>query len=182
MTSNSRCIHLPLERATTESIAPYGALLTAGGSQARTSAFYGDKVELWSPGPFISDSDACVSVARVHPREREVVWLERHFKHTQAFIPLGSARFAVVLGAATETSLPDPATVRAFEFGPGVGLVMHIGTWHEFPFALDGVVDMAVLLRNETNRDLEVKENNEAVGGDLEKRNMQARLNTVFSF
>ena len=31
-------------------------------------------------------------------------------------------------------------------------------------------------------RDLEVRENDEAVGGDLEKRNLQARLGFTFAF
>jgi ureidoglycolate lyase len=175
-------VHLPLELATADSLAPYGALIAASTTAPRTSAFYGDAVELWSPGQFRSDADTCLSVARVHPRHREVVWMERHFKHTQAFIPLGAGSFAVVLGAPTNTNTPDPTNVRAFRFAPGAGLLMHIGTWHEFPFALEASLDLVVVLRNETNRDLEMKENDEAVGGDLEKRNVRARLNTVFQF
>jgi ureidoglycolate lyase len=174
---------LTIEPATREAVAPYGVLLAAGGATApRTSAFYGDRVELWSPGRFVSDDDTCISVARVHERARDVIWMERHFKHTQAFVPLGGVPFAVVVGAPTPTGHPDPASVRAFRFDGNAAFMMHVGTWHEFPFALEGSADMLVILRNETNRDLEVRENDEAVGGDLEKRNLRARLGFTFRF
>jgi ureidoglycolate lyase len=59
---------------------------------------------------------------------------------------------------------------------------MRIGTWHEFPFALNRPVDMIVILRNETNRDLDQLENDEAAGEDLEKRNIKARLGVMLEF
>jgi ureidoglycolate lyase len=168
---------LAVEPATPESAAPYGVLLGVDpAAPARTSSFYGDRVELWTPGNFVSDSDTTISLARVHPRPREVIWMERHFKHTQAFIPLGGSPFVVVVGAGTDTAHPDPSSVKALRFDGSAGFLMHVGTWHEFPFALERSTDMLVILRNETNRDLEVRENDEAVGGDLEKRNLEARL------
>ena len=53
---------------------------------------------------------------------------------------------------------------------------MHIGTWHEFPFALEAPADMVVVLRNETNRNLDAIEDGEAVGDDLEKRSVSRRF------
>lgn len=174
---------LEVETATPANVAPYGVLFGAQGDSApRHSAFYGDAVELWTPGQFQSDADTCLSLARVHPRGNEVIWMERHFKHTQTFIPLGGAPFIVVLGTPTRGNTPDPATVRALRFDGHAGFMMHIGTWHEFPFAVNESADMIVVLRNETNRDLEVRENDEAIGGDLEKRNMRARLGLTFQF
>jgi ureidoglycolate lyase len=174
---------LEVEAATAANVAPYGVLFgVQPDSPPRHSSFYGDAVELWSPGVFRSDQDTCLSLARVHPRTNEVVWMERHFKHTQTFVPLGGAPFVVVLGAPTEGSAPDPRTVRALRFDGSAALMMHIGTWHEFPFAIAGSADMLVVLRNETNRDLELRDNDEAVGGDLEKRNMRARLGLSFRF
>jgi len=177
-----RRVRLELERPTAAALQDYGFMMAASETAPRRSAFYGDSVELWTPGVFRSDDDTCLSVARVHPQPREVTWMERHFKHTQAFIPMGAKPFVVVLGAPTDSNLPDPDTVRAFRFDGSGGLVMHIGTWHEFPFALEQSTDMVVVLRNETNRDLEVKENDEAIGGDLEKRNVRARLGLTFVF
>ena len=174
---------LTVEVATALSILPYGNLLAVeGAGAARTSSFYRDAVELWSPGQFQSDGDTCLSLARVHPRPREVIWMERHFKHTQTFLPLGGAPFIAVLGTATAGNAPDVEHVRAFRFAGNAGLMMHIGTWHEFPFAVEAATDIIVILRNETNRDLELRENDEALGGDLEKRNMRARLGLTFRF
>ena len=174
---------LDVENATRDALAPYGVLVGADASRApRTGTFYGDTVELWSPGPLLNDSDACLSVARIHPRAPEVIWMERHFKHTQTFIPLGGAPFIAVLGAPTAEPQPDPATVRAFRFDGTSGIMLHVGTWHEFPFSAGAVADVVVLLRKETMSNLEVRENNEAIGGDLEKRNLHARLGFAFTF
>jgi ureidoglycolate lyase len=57
--------------------------------------------------------------------------------------------------------------------------MMHVGTWHEFPFAVDAPVDLVVVLRNETNRNLDAVENGEAVGEDLQKRNVARRFGDV---
>jgi ureidoglycolate lyase len=174
---------LPVESATADILAPYGTLVAANPMrQAKSSAFYGDAVELWAQDRFRSDADTCLSVARVHPRPNEVRWMERHFKHTQTFVPLGGRPFVMVLGAPTDGAVPDPGNVRALRFDGSAGFMMHIGTWHEFPFALEASTDLLVILRNETNRDLEVRANDEAEGGDLQKRNLQARLGFSFAF
>jgi ureidoglycolate lyase len=174
---------LTIENADAQLIAPYGRLVAADAARVpRTSAFYGDKVELWSQDGYCTDADSCLSVARVHPRPNEVIWMERHFKHTQTFVSLGGRPFVMVLGEPTAGGAPDPAKVRALRFDGTAGCMLRIGTWHEFPFALDASSDMLVILRNETNRDLEVRENDEALGGDLEKRNLRARLGFGFCF
>ena len=172
-----------MQPATAESVAPFGALIGAGEDQAaRSSAFYGDKIQLWTPGRMITDSDACLSLARVQPRVNEVIWMERHFKHTQTFVPLGGVGFIAVLGRPSISNAPNADDVVALRFSGNAGLMMHIGTWHEFPFAIDQPVDLLVILRNETNRDLEVRAHDEALGGDLEKRNLRARLGFGFEF
>lgn len=172
-----------MESATADVLAPYGTLVAANPMRAaKTSAFYGDAVELWAQERFKSDADTCLSVARVHPRRNEVLWMERHFKHTQTFVPLGAQAFVMVLGAPTAGGVPDASNVRALRFDGRAGFMMHIGTWHEFPFAIETSTDLLVILRNETNRDLELRANDEAEGGDLEKRNLRARLGFSFSF
>ncbi len=172
-----------MESATAQIVAPYGTLVAADPlCMPRTSAFYGSAVELWAQDRFISDADTCLSIARVHPRPHEVIWMERHFKHTQTFVPLGGRPFLMVLGAPTGEPTPDAASVRALRFDGSAGFMMHIGTWHEFPFAIGVLTDLLVILRNETNRDLEARENDEAEGGDLEKRNLRTRLGFSFAF
>ncbi len=56
-----------------------------------------------------------------------------------------------------------------------------MGTWHEFPFALEVTADMVMVLRNETNRNLEAISDGEAVGEDLEKRNIAKRFGVSLS-
>ncbi len=174
---------LKVEPVTHEAFAPYGVLVgvdeTVG---SRTGQFYGDKVELWAPGGFVSDEQTRLSVARIHARPPQVIWMERHFKHTQTFIPLGGSAFVAVLGAPTSTNQPDPDTVRAFYFDGTCGAQLNLGTWHEFPFPANEVAEVVVIIRKETQENLEVKDNDEAIGDDLEKRNLQARLGFGFTY
>ena len=96
-------------------------------------------------------------------------------------MPLNDEPFAMVVAPPNDGKVPDPESVRAFWFPRGQGVLLGIGTWHEFPFALSGPVDVAVFLRNETNQNLEVVETGEAMGGDLEKRDIEARLGLTFT-
>ena len=174
---------LVLEEADGVSIAPFGELLGVDrGRPTSRTRFYDDAVELVEKAPFRSDADTCLSIARVRPRPFEVTWMERHFKHTQVFLPLNHQPYAVVLAPPNGASLPDLDRVRAFRFAGDCGLLMHVGTWHEFPFALQAPADMVVILRHETNRNLDAIANGEAVGEDLEKRNLKRRLGLTLRF
>jgi ureidoglycolate lyase len=168
---------LPLEDATAGSVAPFGELLGVGrGRPSVQTRFYEDAVELVEKAPFVSDADTCLSIARVRPRPLQVIWMERHFKHTQVFLPLNREPYIVVVAPPGEAALPDLDRVRAFRFAGDCGFMMHIGTWHEFPFALEAPADMVVVLRNETNRNLDAVADGEAVGEDLEKRSIVRRF------
>lgn len=170
-------IELLLEPATPESIAPFGELLAFGrGRPVSRTRFYDDAVELSEKPDFVSDADTCLSLARVHPRPLEVRWMERHFKHTQAFLPQDAKPWCAVLAPPSAGDLPDLSKVRAFRFDAGCGLLMKLGTWHEFPFALESTTDLLVILRHETNRNLDAISDGEAVGEDLEKRHLGKRF------
>jgi len=174
---------LPLEDADAASIAPFGELLGVGrGRPSTRTRFYDDADQLVEKAPFRSDADTCLSIARVRPRPFEVTWMERHFKHTQVFLPLSREPYAVVLAPPNADSLPDLSQVRAFRFPGDCGLLMHVGTWHEFPFALRAPSDMVVILRHETNRNLDAIADGEAVGEDLEKRNVRRRFGVTLRF
>lgn len=173
---------LPLVEATPESIAPYGALVGAGVGGARRTRFYDDAVDLHETPAFHSDADTSLSVATVRPRAPEVRWLERHFKHTQAFLPLNAQPYVVVCAPPSTGAAPDLDAARAFRFRAGLGFLMHVGTWHEFPFALAAPVELVVVLRNETSRDLDAFENGEALGADLEKRSVVHRYGATLRY
>jgi len=174
---------LKVKPATPEALAPYGKVLGRGTSApASVSNFYDGKVATSKPVDFVSDEDTALSLATVQPRDLELKYLERHFKHTQTFIPLGGKPFIAVFGAPTDGDMPDLENLEAFRFDGSAGFTMHIGTWHEFPFALEADTDLVVVLRNETTRDLleENVKNNEAHGPDLDKKNLAQRANIVF--
>lgn len=160
-----------------QNIAPFGMLIAHDSGVAPTrSAFYGDALSLVKPGRMINDDDIDLSVARLDRRPMEALWLERHFKHTQTFVPLGGKPFAMILAPPSQGDLPDLDQARAFVFAGDQGLALHLGTWHEFPLALQDRTDIVVLLRRQTVRDLTRKDGNEAVGPDLEKRDIVARF------
>ena len=174
---------LEVKPATPEALAPYGQVLGSGtDTPVGVSDFYEGKVTVSAPVDFKSDEDTCLTLATLQPRTFELKYIERHFKHTQTFIPLGGKPFVAVFGAPTDTDTPDFDTLEAFRFDGSAGFTMHIGTWHEFPFAVEPDTDVVVILRNETTNDLssENVENNEAHGPDLDKINIAQRTGTVF--
>jgi ureidoglycolate lyase len=171
-----RTLALKLEPATAESIAPFGALLSPGSdAPVIRSPFYGDTVAIRKPGRFVGDDTLEISVASIDPRPLRVSWMERHFLHTQTFIPLGGSAFALVLAPPCGGEMPDLDAVRAFSFDGSAGLMLHLGTWHEFPFALGATAHICILIRRDTARDLQHVQGNEARGPDLDKKDIVAR-------
>lgn len=174
---------LEAKPATPEALAPYGRILGAGtGAAVGVSDFYEGAVAVSKPVDFKSDDDTALSFATLQPRAFEIKYLERHFKHTQTFIPLGGKPFVAVFGAPTDGEMPDIDALEAFRFDGQAGFTMHIGTWHEFPFALEDDTNMVVILRNETTRNLSTEnvKDDEAHGPDLDKKNLVQRTGTIF--
>jgi ureidoglycolate lyase len=169
---------LKVKPASPDALAPYGEVLGPERPKAsHIGDFYAGAVAVHEPVPFVSDDDTCLSLTTVQPRPLEIDYLERHFKHTQTFIPLGGRPFVAVFGAPNDEELPDLDRLEAFRFDGSSGFCMHVGTWHEFPFALEPDTQMVIVLRNETTRDLSGDNivDNEAQGGDLDKKNLLKR-------
>ncbi|WP_394728502.1 ureidoglycolate lyase [Altererythrobacter sp. GH1-8] len=173
-------IKLEAVTATETNFAPFGRLIRPDESAGRGTKFYNDAVAVWDIPGMVTDADATISVARAHSRPMSVIWMERHFKHTQVFMPVNGEPFHLVVAPPNDKHVPDIDDVRAFTFDGKAGVMLNLGTWHEFPFAIDRAADIAVFLRRETNANLEAFENGEAIGGDLEKRNIQTRLGVEF--
>ncbi|MFN2101221.1 ureidoglycolate lyase [Altererythrobacter sp. MF3-039] len=163
-----------------ENMRPFGRLIRSNRSAGRNTTFYNDAVAVWDIPGMVTDEQACISIARVRPRPGSVIWMERHFKHTQVFMPVNGAPFTMVLAPPNDRKVPDLEKVTALSFDGSAGVMLDLGTWHEFPFAAEREAEIAVFLREETNANLEAIENGEAVGGDLEKRNVQTRLGVEF--
>lgn len=180
MTDTLPLLNVRVEEATPAALEGFGDILGRTDVPVSVSDFM-ETVELRKPVRFISDDKTILSLATVHRRPLEVRWLERHYKHTQTFIPLGGRPFVIALAKPTEAEFPDPADVRAFLFDGTQGITMNVGTWHEFPFALADPTDLVVILRSETNQNLHNISDNEASGEDLDKRDVARRAGVRIS-
>ncbi len=169
---------LTIEAATVENVAPFGELIGARpGDDGSESMFYDGTVNYLFAG-FSSDADTTLIVSRAQPRELLVRYMERHFKHTQTFIPLAGKPFVMVLAPPTEGDLPDLDQARAIDFDGTAGFMLGIGTWHEFPFALQRNTDLVSVLRHETYRGVSSKnaDTGESHNPDLDKKDIVTRL------
>lgn len=180
------------ELATAESLEGYGYLIGEPGGVDRNRIDFYPEVRVTQPAKFEGNDDICLNLVSFDPRPFEVRWMEFHSKHTQTFIPLSGKPFYMVLGKPTVRGadgswdesrgmLPDPQTVKAFYFNGSGGLVMHVGTWHEVPFPIDGETHFVCICTNETNDNLEDQgEAGECDGGDLAKRNIKKHFGRSF--
>jgi ureidoglycolate lyase len=168
--------------ATREALKPYGEVLGYDEKIAPMPIdFYDGAARVRRVANFISDGQTEMPVVTLQRRPFEVRWMERHFKHTQAFISLGSKPFVACFAPPNDKDLPDLDKVEAFLFDGSAGFVMHIGTWHEFPFAVLDNTHLLVILRKEATEGL-IKDNviqDEATSGDLEKKDLLARKNVL---
>jgi ureidoglycolate lyase len=164
-----------VEDATPENVAPFGWLLGSSVPDPGTRLNFYDGV-LRKPTRFESDEQTELTVATLRRRPFAVRWLERHFKHTQTFIPLRGKPFVVVLAPPNDRDMPDIDQIRALRFDGSAGFCMRIGCWHEFPFVIEDDTDLIVILRRETHANLRNISGTEAEGADLEKRDLQLRL------
>lgn len=166
---------LPLVEATPGALASCGQILGRHvAAEPLPIKFYEGAVQTYRTVDFRSDEDTELSLAHVRRRPFEVRWIERHFKHTQTFIPLNGAPFVAVLAPPTEGDLPDLDQMRAYRFDGSAGFTMKLGTWHEFPFALEDEADIIVILRREATQSLLSTDpaSGEVRGPDIQKQNL----------
>lgn len=173
-------IPVPVKRATPEAVAPYGTILGYDPNVAPMPIdFYDGAVKVRRVAPFTASGDIEMPIVTLQRRPLSVRWMERHFLHTQGFISLGSKPFIGCFAPPNDQELPDIDKIEAFLFDGSAGFLMHIGTWHEFPFAvLDDTNLMIILTKQATNglvRDNVIQD--EARSEDLDKKDLLARLN-----
>lgn len=145
-TAGGDVLTLTAVEATRENTAGYGVFIGTDVPAAGLSIpFYKGAVEEGHNLPFEYHGRATVRTARIHPRPAEVIWLERHLRMTQLFLGLGDAPFAMVLGKPTTGALPDLDDVRCLRFPPAHGIMIHAGTWHDFPLAIERPVSVLTM-------------------------------------
>lgn len=175
--------HIKVEAATPENVAPFGMLLgRRSGVKPTGLDYYAGAVAMSRPVNYQCTSQTELSLTTLKRRPFQVKYLERHFQHTQTFIPLGGKPYIAVLAPPSKDEMPDFSAVRALRFEGDTGLCLHLGTWHEFPFALEDDTDLAVALSSQTTIDLHHRAENgiEAFGPDLDKKDMTLRAGIVF--
>jgi len=139
---------LLIEPLTREAFAPFGDVIELDG--ARHFPINGGTTERFHDLASIDVSEAggraIVSVFRAQPRvwPVEIAMMERHPLGSQAFVPLGDVRYAVVVAPAGEL---DPAQLRAFWVEGGQGVNYAKGVWHHPLLAFDRVSDFLVIDR-----------------------------------
>jgi ureidoglycolate lyase len=193
MTTATETVTLRPVEATPEALEGYGWVMgLPAGVERDKIDFYGREVRVTHPAHFHSNEDTCLNLVSFTKRALEVRWMEYHSKHTQTFIPLSGKPFYMVLGKPTQRRpdgsfdpsqlpVPDLADVKAFRFDGSAGIVMHVGTWHEVPFPIDGDTHFVCICTNETNTNLEQQDpDGEARGGDLEKVRIAKRFGANF--
>ncbi len=171
-----------VEVATPDSTAAFGTLLGRKPEMnVMPVSFYGDRVITSRPVDYSCETRTELSLAMLKVRPFRVQYLERHFGHTQTFIPLGGKPFAAVFAPPSDGELPDLDAVRAFRFDGSAGFCLHVGTWHEFPFPLVDDTDVIVVISSQTSHDLRQRATNgiESFGPDLDKKDMTLRYGTV---
>ncbi len=139
---------LQLEPLTRDAFAPFGDVIELDG--ARHFPINGGTTERFHDLAVVDVCEAggrpLVNVFRAQPRAWPVViaMMERHPLGSQAFVPLGDARYAVVVAPAGEF---DPARLRAFWVEGMQGVNYARGVWHHPLLAFDRESDFLVIDR-----------------------------------
>ena len=129
---------LAIQPLNERSFAPYGQVLPLLAPAGR-SINAGTTERLDLPGPLDlhrAGGQPVLAVFRAQAQAEVGPWhtLERHRLGSQSFVPLGPARWLVLVARGDHA--PDVNTLAAFEVGPGVGLTLHADTWHHPLIAL----------------------------------------------
>jgi len=148
------------EPLTPRAFAPFGTVIAA--SAARHQGPMNDGTALRFDGIATTESVDGVgmrlSLVEAQPQALPVRLraMERHRRGTQAFMPLGPARFLVVVALPASE---DPfGAARFFVAARGEGVQYHCGTWHHPLIAIDQVSRFLVIDRADaSSSDCEVR-------------------------
>lgn len=180
----TQIVTVKVQNATPEKLAPYGTVLGYDPSIAPMPIdFYDGAARVRRVAPFTARGDIEMPIVTLQRRPLKVRWMERHFHHTQGFISLGGKPFVGCFAPPTTGDMPEIDKIEAFLFDGSAGFLMHIGTWHEFPFALLDDTNMMVILTKQATDGL-VRDNviqDEALSEDLDKKDLLGRLNMMIA-
>lgn len=177
----TKILQLPIIDATQDNIQPFGYLF--GDDVAKPGLgipFYKDRVLEGQNVDFVYRGEAVLRTAKILPGYPPIQWLERHLWMTQLFIGLGQEPFVMVLAPPNHESgkdTPDLEQAQALRFPAGHALLLHLGTWHDFPIACDRPVVILTANSDEVVTALsQMQEPNEMNQGDVFKISLPQRL------
>lgn len=141
---------VPVEPLEAHAFAPFGDVIEAGGGARHWTINEGfaERYDDLARLDTLRDGGRPVlSLFRARPRTLplQLRLVERHLLGSQAFMPLMSQRFLVVVAAAG--AAPDAKELRCFLTRPGQGVNYAAGTWHHPLIALDEGGDFLVIDR-----------------------------------
>ena len=173
-----------IEDATPETIAPFGVFVGTAPGMPVFAEWTGVTVHGATPIAIGDHAELLHVTMAAGTFPATVELLERHPHHTQTYLSANGKPFVMVLGAETEGGLPEIGGLRAFLFKDGAGIVMHAGTWHEFPVALEDDTRFTVVLSADSHvNDLTDPEFPlDARGPDLERFDMARRARITLHF
>jgi ureidoglycolate lyase len=165
--------YLHLRRATADALRPFGLLLPAESSRSLPIPYYPGRVEEGALLDLRYRGRLVARTATIHPGDEPARWLERHLHLNQLFVNLSIAPFAMILAPPNHQagcSLPDVDSCAAFSFPPASALLLHRGTWHDFPIALTSKIVILTFSSEEVIEALtEVSAPGEIHKNDVEK-------------
>lgn len=142
---------------TAEAFAPFGQVLDIDAAeqlpinQGQTTRFH-DLADVHFDG---DGAKTLINVFRSTPVNfpHQVEIMERHPLGTQAFYPLGGARFLVLVAPAGDTVQAED--LQLFITNGRQGVNFNVNTWHHFQLALDKQSDFLVVDRGGPGENLE---------------------------
>jgi len=126
---------------TAEAFAPYGEVLAVPEAPGR--AYFDSALASARPGARPSLS---LSLKDPTPLPLTVRRMERHAFSSQSFVPLGPARFLVLVAPHAPAGGPDMARALAFLAGPGQGVTYGADVWHHPSAVLHAPARFAIVM------------------------------------
>ena len=141
--------NIKIEKLTAKRFAPFGDVIEVRADLSPILINHGNTErynDLASVDTAKDNGQPLVSIFRSTPLALPITIekMERHPLSSQAFIPLSSNSYLVVVAPA---GVFDEKEIRAFLALPGQGVNYHRGVWHHYSLALGDVSDFLVIDR-----------------------------------
>ena len=182
--SEAKIVEITIEQPTAASFAPFGRLLSPEGNERLPIELYGSTFNIYRPASIEADVPIEWLLCQAGKRDFRAVWMERHLKIEQAFIPLDQPIISIVARPDAEliNGVPAPHEMRAFIVPAGSGAQIYRGTWHEPPLPLVNDSWVFVTSHQQLTQGLGVDpgSHNEIGQLDVDKRDVTARTGMVY--